>query len=110
MARLHEGEYVEPLTDADIAEWKRKEKEGLIVDTVPGGTDVSVPIRLDYTNGDYHKAFDLLKENKIPVKNKTLMTVPPFHATLHIFPKYGVQAMELLRKNKIAMYKVKPVF
>ncbi len=110
MARLFEGEYVEELTEKDIEEWRKKEKLGKIVDTVPGGTDVSIPIRVDYMNGDYHRAFDLLKANNLPIKYKTVMTVPPFHATIHMFPKYGVAAMDLLHKNKIKMYKVKPVF
>lgn len=110
MARLFSGPYEEELTKKDIQEWKKKEKAGLITDDVPGGTDVSIPIRVGYMNGDYHKAYDLLKSKKIPIKYKVVMTVPPFHATIHIFPKYGVQAMELLAKNKIKMYKVKPVF
>jgi hypothetical protein len=110
MARLFSGAYEEELTKKDIAEWKKKAEAGLIVDDVPGGTDVSVPIRVDYMNGDYHKAFDLLKSKKIPIKYKTVMTVPPFHATIHIFPNFGVQAMETLAKAKIKMYKAKPVF
>lgn len=110
MARYFTGKYEEELTKKDIAEWEKKDKEGRIVDDIPGGTDVSIPIRVDYMNGDYHKAYDLLKSKKLPIKYKTVMTVPPFHATIHIFPKYGVQAMKLLNKNKIKMYKAKPVF
>jgi len=110
MPKLHAGEYVEELTKDDIAEWKRKETAGQIVDDVPGGTDVSIPIRVDYMNGDYHKAYDLLKSKDIPIKYKVVMTVPPFHATLHIFPTFGVKAMETLQKDKIKMYRVKPVF
>lgn len=104
------GKYEEELTDEDIAAWEEKEKQGKIVDDVPGGTDVSVPVRVDYMNGDYHKAFDLLKKNKIPVKYKVVMTVPPFHATIHVFPPDGVKAMKLLRDKKITMYKIKPSF
>jgi hypothetical protein len=52
----------------------------------------------------------MLRNKKIPIKYKTVMTVPPFHATIHTFPNFGVQAMELLAKNKIKMYKAKPVF
>jgi hypothetical protein len=110
MARLFSDAYEEEITKKDIAELKKKDKAGLIVDDVPGGTDVSIPIRVDYMSGDYHKAFDLLRSKKIPVKYKTVMTVPPFHATIHIFPSFGVQAMQLLAKNKINMYKAKPVF
>lgn len=110
MARLFTGTYEEELTKKDIDEWEKKEKAGTIVDDVPGGTDVSIPIRVEYLNGDYHKAYDLLKANKLPIKYKTVMTVPPFHATIHTFPKFGVQAMKLLAKNKIKMYKAKPVF
>lgn len=110
MARLFTGEYVEELTAKDIKEWERKEKDGLIVDDVPGGTDISIPIRVDYMNGDFHRAWELLEKKKIPRKYKTVMTVPPFHATIHIFPTYGVQAMKVLKRAGIKMYKVKPVF
>lgn len=110
MARLFTEEYAEEITDKDIKEWEKKEKAGLIVDTVPGGTDVSMPIRVDYLNGDFHAAYDLLKKNNIPLKYKTVMTVPPFHATLHIFPTFGVKAMKLFKKSGIKMYKAKPVF
>jgi len=106
---LFPSKYEEELTDEDIAEWERKEKAGLIVDDVPGGTDVSIPIRVDYAKS-YHKAYDLLKKNKIPIKFKVVQTVPPFHATIHVFPPDGVKAMKLLRKHKIKMYKVKPTF
>jgi|Deesub1362A_J573_1020465.scaffolds.fasta_scaffold00005_250 hypothetical protein len=113
MGRLYVDEkvtpYVEEITDADIKEWEKKEKDGRIVDDVAGGTDVSIPIRVDYAK-DFHKAWDLLQKNKIPLKYKTVMTVPPFHATIHVFPTHGVKAMKLLRKAGIKMYKAKPVF
>ncbi|HEQ78584.1 MAG TPA: hypothetical protein ENI78_03055 [Euryarchaeota archaeon] len=104
------GKYEEELTDEDIAFWEEREKLGLIVDDVPGGTDVSIPIRVDYMNGDYHKGYDLMKKNKVPIKYKTVMTIPPFHATIHIFPPDGVKAMKLFREASITMYKVKPTF
>jgi|TARA_B100001964_G_scaffold18833_2_gene19265 hypothetical protein len=110
MARLFTDTYEEEITKKDIEDLSKKNKAGIIVEDVPGGTDVSIPIRIDYMNGDYHKAFDLLKSNDIPIKYKTVMTVPPFHATLHMFPSYGLEAMQLLLKNKIKMYKAKPVF
>jgi hypothetical protein len=109
-SRKFPGKFEEELTDDDIREWEEKERQGLIVDDVPGGTDVSIPIRVDYMNGDYHRAYELLQKNKIPIKYKTVMTVPPFHATIHVFPPDGVKAMKLLRKAGITMYKVKPVF
>jgi hypothetical protein len=89
--------YEEEITDEDIKEWEKKEKDGRIVDDVAGGTDVSIPIRVDYAK-DYHAARELLLKNKIPIKYKTVMTVPPFHATIHIFPTHGVKAMKLLKK------------
>jgi hypothetical protein len=110
MTILFPGDYVEELTKKDIEELEKKEKAGLIVDDVPGGVDVSIPIRVDYLKGDYHTAFALLQKNKIPIKYKKVQTVPPFHATIDVFPKDGVKAMKLLQKAGIKMYKVKPTF
>ncbi len=114
MVELWPGVYEEELTDEDIKEWERKEREGKIVDDVPGGVEVSIPIRVDYLNGDYHKALEVIEKefgdiNKV-VKYKTVQSVPPYHATIHVFPKYGVKVMKLLRENGIKMYKVKPTF
>ncbi|MFQ6105637.1 MAG: hypothetical protein ACE5NL_01020 [Candidatus Hydrothermarchaeaceae archaeon] len=110
MARLFTEEYAEEITGKDIAEWAQKQKDGRIVDDVPGGTDVSVPIRVDYMNGDFRKAWDMLKKKNVPLKYKTVMTVPPFHATIHVFPMHAVEAMKILKRAGIKMYKAKPVF
>ncbi len=110
MVELYPGPYVEELTDKDIEEWEKKEKQGKIVKSVPGGVIVSIPIRVDYMNGDYHKAREILEKNGIRIMYCTVMSVPPYHATIHVVPEDGVKAMKLLKQNGIKMYKVKPVF
>ncbi|MDI6786501.1 MAG: hypothetical protein QMD92_07295 [bacterium] len=60
------------------------------------GTKVSMPIRVDYMNKDYDKAFDLLMENKINIIYKTVASVEPYHATIHLSPEDSEKAKKIL--------------
>lgn len=48
------------------------------------GTVETIPIRVDYMNGDYNKAYDLIAEAGIKIVYKTVAGVEPYHATIHL--------------------------
>lgn len=48
------------------------------------GTVDTKPIRVEYMNGDYNRAFDLIAGAGIKIVYKTVATVEPYHATIHL--------------------------
>jgi len=48
------------------------------------GTVDTKPIRVDYMNGDYNKAYDLISEAGVKIVYKTVAGVEPHHATIHL--------------------------
>ena len=74
------------------------------------GTIVTTPIRVDYMNGDYDKAYDALVNNKIGVIYKTAASVEPHHATIHVAPEDGDKAKRILDKAKIKWWEPVPFY
>jgi lipoate-protein ligase A len=74
------------------------------------GTVVTSPIRVEYLNGDYGKAYDLLMEKKIKIIYKTVASVEPYHATIHVAPEDEEKAKKILEKAKIKYYPPTPFY
>lgn len=74
------------------------------------GTVLTTPIRVDYMNGDYDKAYDLLTGKKIKIFYKTVASVEPHHATIHLEPGDGPKAKKLLDKAGIKWYAPTPFY
>lgn len=74
------------------------------------GTIVTAPIRVEYMNGDYNKAYDALAKEKIPMVYKSVASVEPYHATIHVNPEDGDKAKELLTKSGIKWYPPTPFY
>lgn len=47
------------------------------------GTMDTKPIRVEYLNGDYNRAFDLIRAAGIKIIYKTVADVEPHHAAIH---------------------------
>jgi len=74
------------------------------------GTILTTPIRVDYMNGDYDKAYDALADKKIGIIYKTVASVEPYHATLHVEPGEGDNAKKVLDNAKIKWYEPTPFY
>jgi mono/diheme cytochrome c family protein len=74
------------------------------------GTIVTVPIRVDYMNGDYDKAYDLITNAKIKIVYKTVASVEPYHATIHVLPQDAEKVKKLLDKAGIKHYPPTPFY
>ncbi|MFQ5612337.1 MAG: hypothetical protein ACE5H9_09415 [Anaerolineae bacterium] len=48
------------------------------------GTMDTKPLRMDYANGDYSRAYDLISGAGIKIVYKTVASVEPYHATIHL--------------------------
>ncbi len=74
------------------------------------GTKVTAPLRLAYLNGDYDRAFDLLKEGGIKMVYKTVAAVEPYHATIHLELEDKEKAKAILQQAGIPVYPPTPFF
>lgn len=74
------------------------------------GTIVTTPIRVEYMNGDYNKAYDILAKEKVAMVYKTVASVEPYHATIHVDPADGEKAKQLLSKAGIKWYQPVPFY
>lgn len=74
------------------------------------GTIVTSPIRMAYLNGDYDRAFDLLKEAGIKIVYRTVASVEPYHATIHVEPADKDKANEILKQAGIHLYPPTPFY
>ncbi|MBI5043490.1 MAG: hypothetical protein HZC10_06620 [Nitrospirae bacterium] len=74
------------------------------------GTIVTTPIRVDYMNGDYNKAYDILAKEKIAMVYKAVASVEPYHATIHVNPEDGEKAKQLLTKAGIKWHPPTPFY
>ncbi len=48
------------------------------------GTMDTKPVRVDYANGDYSQAYDLISKAGIKIVYKTVNSVEPYQATIHL--------------------------
>ncbi len=48
------------------------------------GTMDTKPIRVSYSNGDYGKAYDLIASAGLKIVYKTVASVEPYEATIHL--------------------------
>lgn len=74
------------------------------------GTIRSIPIRVDFLNGDWKKARAVLDKKKIPVKYQTVASVEPYTATIHVEYDYGDAAKAALDAAKIRWEPPKPYY
>jgi len=74
------------------------------------GTIITSPIRVDYMNGDYSKAYDLLIEDGDKIIYKTVASVEPYHATIHVAQEDEEKVKELLDKADIKYYPPTPFY
>jgi len=74
------------------------------------GVIESTPIRLDYMNGDFEKAEDLLRKENINIIYRTVATIEPYHGTIFVDKPQGDSAKKIIGKNKIKIYRQKPFF
>ncbi|MDI6800279.1 MAG: hypothetical protein QMD53_06420 [Actinomycetota bacterium] len=74
------------------------------------GTVVTAPLRVEYLSGDYSKAFDLLQKEKVKIVYKTVSSVEPYHATIHLSPADEERVKTLLDEAKIKYYEPSPFY
>ncbi len=75
------------------------------------GTMDTKPIRVDYANGNYSKAFDMLTEAGIKIVYKTVNSVEPYYATIHLDNiEDREQAKKMLEDAGISWYLPAPAF
>jgi hypothetical protein len=69
------------------------------------------PIRVEFMNGDYSKAYDLITGAKIKIVYKTVADVEPHHATIHFDNAADRdKAIQLLEGAGIQWYPPAPFF
>lgn len=74
------------------------------------GTIITSPLRMAYLNGDYDRAFDLLKGAAIKIVYRTVASVEPYHATMHVEPEDKEKAKTLLERAGIQLYPPTPFY
>lgn len=75
------------------------------------GTMDTKPIRVEYMNGDYSRAYDLIVGAGIKIISKTVATVEPYHATIHLDNvEDRDKVTKLLEEAGIAWYPATPFF
>ncbi len=74
------------------------------------GVIVTSPLRIAYMNGDYERAFDLLKQAGIKMAYRTVASVEPYHATIHVEPEDKEKAKTIIEQAGIRLYPPKPFY
>ncbi len=74
------------------------------------GVIVTSPLRMDYMNGDYNHAFDLLKQAGIKIAYRTVASVEPYQATIHVEPQDKEKAKNLIEGAGIRLYPPTPFY
>jgi len=75
------------------------------------GTVDTKPIRVAYMNGDYDKAYDLLTEAGLKIAYKTVASVGPYEATIHLGDSEARnKAIQILEEAGIAWSEPKPFY
>lgn len=74
------------------------------------GTIVTSPLRVEYLNGDYERAFDALKAAGIKITYRTVASVEPYHATIHVEPEDKERATGILKQAGVRIYPPTPFY
>ena len=75
------------------------------------GTMDTKPLRVEYLNGDYSKAYDLIAKAGIKMVYKTVADVEPHHAAIHFDNVTDRdKAAKLLEEASIKWYPPTPFF
>lgn len=75
------------------------------------GTVDTKPIRVDYMNGDYSKAYDIITEAGIKITYKSVAGVEPHHAAIFLATlEDRDKATKLLDDAGIKWYKPTPFY
>jgi hypothetical protein len=74
------------------------------------GTVYNAPIRVEYINGDFDKAEEILKKADIHVLGRNVASVTPYHATIFVSLQDEDKALSLIKKTGIKTYPVEPYF
>jgi hypothetical protein len=74
------------------------------------GVIITSPLRIAYLNGDYGRAFDLLKDAGIKIAYRTVASVEPYHATIHVEPEDKEKARAIIEQAGIRLYPPIPFY
>ena len=74
------------------------------------GTVINAPIRVDYINGDFDKAEEILKNAKISIVGRNVASVTPYHATIFVNLDDEAKAKKLIKTAGINMHPIEPYF
>ncbi|HBY92854.1 MAG: hypothetical protein M5U01_39300 [Ardenticatenaceae bacterium] len=75
------------------------------------GTMDTKPIRVDYSNGDYSRAYDLITGAGLKIIYKNVSSVEPYHVTIHLENIASRDAAaQLLDEAGINWYPATPFF
>ncbi|MCL4542240.1 MAG: hypothetical protein M1458_00635 [Deltaproteobacteria bacterium] len=74
------------------------------------GTVYNAPIRVDYINGDFDKAEEILQKANVHIVGRNVASVTPYHATIFVGLKEEKKAVDLIKKAGIKTYEVEPYF
>lgn len=74
------------------------------------GTIYNAPIRIDYINGDFDKAEEILKKQGIGIQGRNVASVTPYHATIFVSIDEEAKAKELIKKAGIKTFPVEPLY
>ncbi len=74
------------------------------------GTVYNAPIRVEYINGDFDKAEEILKKVDIHILGRNVASVTPYHATIFVGLEDEKKALDLIKKAGITTYLIEPYF
>ncbi|MFW0884610.1 hypothetical protein ACMCNP_06145 [Candidatus Acidulodesulfobacterium sp. H_13] len=74
------------------------------------GTVYNAPIRVEYINGDFDKAEEILKKVDIHILGRNVASVTPYHATIFVGLEDEEKALGSIKKAGIKTYPIEPYF
>ncbi len=81
-----------------------------MAEALKSGTVYNAPIRVDYVNGDFDKAEEALKKEKIHILGRNVASVTPYHATIFVSLEEEDKALKTIKKAGIKTYPIEPYF
>ena len=81
-----------------------------MADILAAGTVYNAPIRVEYINGDFDKAEEILKKADIHILGRNVASVTPYHATIFVELGDEDKALGLIKKSGIKTYPIEPYF